>query len=347
MKPAWALGILPWLAAGADYSAARGVLDGIDVTRLSDARRRTEVTIVPGIGNTAFEMKVEGKNVLWFPEMRLGEWKTAQVTSAIPLLWPWANRLDGEAFWANGRQYRLNPGLGNLRRDQAGLPIHGVLYFSDAWQVSSVSAGRDSAQAVSRLEFWRKPDLMAQFPFAHTLTMTHRLSGGVLEVELRIENHAQEPMPVAVGFHPFFRIHDSPRAEWRLHIPARTQYELDARMIPTGKTLPAAYADPQPIGSLTMDDELTDLIRGPDGRAAFWVAGKHERITVEFGPRYTVATVFTPPGKEAVCIEPMAAITNAFNLAHRGIYKEMQSIPPGGEWKESFWIRPEGFRAKP
>jgi aldose 1-epimerase len=44
-----------------------------------------------------------------------------------------------------------------------------------------------------------------------------------------------------------------------------------------------------------------------------------------------------------VCIEPMTGITNALNLAHRGVYKELQSIPPGGTWQESFWIKPSGF----
>jgi aldose 1-epimerase len=31
------------------------------------------------------------------------------------------------------------------------------------------------------------------------------------------------------------------------------------------------------------------------------------------------------------------------NLAHRGVYKELQSIPPDGSWEESFWIKPSGF----
>jgi aldose 1-epimerase len=150
-------------------------------------------------------------------------------------------------------------------------------------------------------------------------------------------------MPLAAGFHPFFRLHDAPRPEWRVHIAARTQYVLDARMIPTGETTPAPYGDPHVLGKVGLDDELTDLVRGADGRASFWVQGKRERITVEFGPKYPVATVFTPPDKEAVCFEPMSAITNAFNLAQRGIYKGLQSIPPGGEWQESFWVKPAGF----
>jgi aldose 1-epimerase len=39
----------------------------------------------------------------------------------------------------------------------------------------------------------------------------------------------------------------------------------------------------------------------------------------------------------------MAGITNAMNLAHTGVYKELQYIQPGGTWQESFWIRPSGF----
>jgi aldose 1-epimerase len=39
----------------------------------------------------------------------------------------------------------------------------------------------------------------------------------------------------------------------------------------------------------------------------------------------------------------MVGITNAMNAAHRGLYKELQTIPAGGTWEESFWVRPSGF----
>ena len=44
-------------------------------------------------------------------------------------------------------------------------------------------------------------------------------------------------------------------------------------------------------------------------------------------------------------IEPWLdlGITDALNLAHRGLYKELQQIPPGQTWRESFSIRPTGF----
>ena len=39
----------------------------------------------------------------------------------------------------------------------------------------------------------------------------------------------------------------------------------------------------------------------------------------------------------------MTGLTNGFNLAHEGLFKNLQSVPSGGTWTESFWIRPSGF----
>ena len=36
--------------------------------------------------------------------------------NGIPLLWPYANRLDEQAFYANGQKYTFDPGLGNTGR---------------------------------------------------------------------------------------------------------------------------------------------------------------------------------------------------------------------------------------
>lgn len=50
-----------------------------------------------------------------------------------------------------------------------------------------------------------------------------------------------------------------------------------------------------------------------------------------------------PTAKGFIAFEPMVAITNALNLAHTGVYKDLQSIPPGGSWEESFWITTKGY----
>jgi aldose 1-epimerase len=74
---------------------------------------------------------------------------------------------------------------------------------------------------------------------------------------------------------------------------------------------------------------------------------------VLFGPKYNTAVVYSPkpnvvnPNRGGspnfVCFEPMAGITDAMNLAHRGLYHDLQMLAPGQVWQESFWIRPSGF----
>ncbi|HWR52087.1 MAG TPA: aldose 1-epimerase [Bryobacteraceae bacterium] len=326
----------------AQYSSRNTVVEGIEVVRLTDAARNVEVSVVPSIGNIAYEMKVNGKNVFWLPYPTLTEFKKRPSLAGNPFLAPWANRIEGWAFFANGKKYVFDREMGNVRSDQNGNPIHGLLTFSPLWQVKEVKSDGAAAQVTSRLEFWRYPDLMAQFPFAHTIEMTYRLAGGTLEVETRIQNHAAEPMPVAIGYHPYFRVHDAPRDDWKVHLSARDHLVLSDKLIPTGERKPVAFAYPLPLKGVVLDDVFTSLATNGQG-AEFWVEGAKERVTVTYGQKYRIAVVYAPAGRNFICFEPMSAPTNAFNLSHAGTYKGMDSIPPGGEWKESYWIKASGF----
>jgi aldose 1-epimerase len=94
---------------------------------------------------------------------------------------------------------------------------------------------------------------------------------------------------------------------------------------------------------VALDDVFGGLVRDGSERATFSVEGAREKISVIYGPKYTVAVVYAPPGRQFICFEPMSAITDGFNLAHAGVYKELQNVPPGGQWRESFWIVPTAF----
>ena len=331
------------MSTAANYSAQKATDHDMEVVRLTDAAHKTEVSIAPSFGNMAYEMKVNGKNILFLPVANIADLKAKPALAGVPFLWPWANRIDQDAYWANGRKFLLNPDLGNFRYDGNHKPIHGLLAFSPLWQVTTLEADAKSARVTSRLEFARYPELLAQFPFAHTVEMTYRLANGTLEVETVLHNQSAQPMPVALGYHPYFQLHDVPRDQWKVHLAARDQYVLSDVLIPTGEKHPHKFSDPQPLVGTQLDNVFGGLVRGPDGRAHFSVAGAREKISVIYGPKYTVAVVYAPAGKNFICFEPMAAITNAFNLAHDGKYRELQVVPANGEWRETFWIEPSGF----
>ncbi len=329
--------------AAPNYSAVKTTVDGIEVVRLSDESRKTEVFIVPSIGNNAYEMRVNGKAIFWSPYKTLKELAEKPVQLGNPLLAPWANRLDGDAYFAGNRKFILNPELKNFRYDGNHKPIHGLLVYAAEWKVIRLAGGNDSAAVTSRLEFWRRPDWMAQFPFAHAIEMTYRLKGGSLEVETRIENLSAEPMPLSLGYHTYYQVQDSPRDEWRVHVAAKERILVSEQLLPTGERSAANLSDQQPLAGYKLDDGFTSLVRDAAGRSEFWVQGKVQKIKVILGPKFDVAVVFAPPGRDFICIEPMAGTTNAFNLAHAGLYKGLQHVPAGGAWTESFWIVPEGY----
>ena len=343
MKTCTVLLLLPLMSQAANYTALATTVDGLEVARLADAARRMEVSIVPSIGNLAYEFKIDGRNLLWFPFRSPAELKASPALCGVPFLAPWANRLDQDAFWANGKQYRLNPDLGNIRRDPNGHPIHGLLAFSPAWKIRELKGGDTGAFVTSRLEFWRHPDLMAQFPFAHALEMTYRLRDGALEVETVVENLSGAPIPIGIGYHPYFQVPGTARDSWKVHLAAREHVELSGQLIPTGARTAVRHPDPFPLMGAQLDDVFTDLVRDEDGKARFRVESGKAMITVVYGPLYRVAVVYAPAGRDFICFEPMAAVTNAFNLAHEGKYGELQSVQPGGRWRESFWIVPSGF----
>jgi len=312
--------------AAAQYSVRRS---GTRV-ELEDTAHQIVVSIDPADGNLTREMTVKGRNVL--------------ATQGIPFMAPWANRLDEQAFYANGRKYPFNMELGNVKGEH---PIHGFLGKASQWEVVEAKADPSSAWVTSRLEFFRQPAWMAQFPFAHTIEITHRLQGGALEIGVSLHNLSAEPMPVAIGFHPYFTLSDAPRDDWTIAVGARTEWVLSADKIPTGETRPIEQRFPDPraaaLGAHDLDHVFGDLARDGSGRAMMSVAGKREKLDVVFGPNYRAAVIYAPKGRQFICFEPMAAITNALNLAQRGGYKELQYVQPGQTWRESFWIRPAGF----
>src|SRR5450759_673963 len=83
-----------------------------DVVQLEDTKNQTVVSIIPSVGNIAFEMKVKGINVLRWPYASLEDFKARPGLSALPFVGPWMGRLDEQAFYANGKRYAFDMDLG-------------------------------------------------------------------------------------------------------------------------------------------------------------------------------------------------------------------------------------------
>jgi aldose 1-epimerase len=335
---------LPLLAVAQDYRAERTSDHGIPVVRLFDVVNKVEVAVVPEVGNTGYEMKVNGKNILYFPFADVAAFKARPQLSGIPFLAPWGNRLDQQAFFANGKKYNFDMEYGNVRGQ---IPIHGLLTTSPHWEVVTVAADSRSARYTGRLRFWKHPDLMAQWPFAHEYEMSYILRGGELEVRTTVVNLSTEAMPIAIGFHPYFQIPGVPRDQYVAHIPARSRVAYDPRLLPTGDYTPMDMKDEFSLQGITLDNGFIDLVRGPDSRARFYIKADKAMVEVGFGPKYPAAVVWSPNQnglpQPFLCFEPMTGVPNAVNLAGAGKYPMLQTVEAGGRWTESFWVKASGL----
>lgn len=241
-------------------------------------------------------------------------------TAGIPLMYPWANRLTRGGYEALGRAVSLDVQSPLLHGDEHGLPIHGIKWAALPW--NEVSCG--PARLVSRLE-WNRPEWLSIFPFKHAVEMTVSLEPESLTIETTVL--ADELMPASFGFHPYFGLPKTPRAQWRLKLPAMRQLKLDAQAIPTGEEQPFTQND-FILGDKHMDAGFRVLESQPEFS---FTDGEHQ-VAVRFLENFPYAVIFAPKDKEFVAIEPMTAPTAALN---RGNF---QTIQPGSAFRTRFQV---------
>ena len=373
-----------------------------DVIELADTTAQMNVSVVWSMSN-AWRIQVKGKDLVR-TSPTVADFMARPGLNGMPLLAPFANRLDQTAFYANGKKYNFDLELGNVR---GPIPSTGFVNGTKAWQLVEFKADGTSAWVTCKLDFYRIPQFIKQFPFAHTITMTYRVADGSLEVRTKLDNLSAEPMPVVIGYHPIYELPDGNRNDWTVSADAKTHWIEIPQRLPTGETQPIEnfFGSDRTAIQLKkyalVDDVFTDLVRDANGRATMKLMYNGKELDVMLGPKYKtvlmwstplsaaagagrgagtgrgagqgqgtapppapsgpfpvdpaqgvkVAPPAVPPAEGApapttkgfIAFEPMVAITNALNLAQTGVYKDLQSIPPGGSWEESFWVTTKGY----
>jgi aldose 1-epimerase len=244
-------------------------------------------------------------------------------TVGIPLLYPWANRLDCLRYRAGGREVVLNPSSPLLHFDDHGLSMHGVPWSQLAWEIVEVK--QDSILA--RLD-WECPDLLAIFPYPHKLQMVATLDPDSLTLQTTVFASARSRVPVSFGFHPYFGIPQLSRQEWRVELPVMRRLLLDARGIPTGGQEPFG-----PIDCVLGETHFDDGFAVMDAQPAFSLSGAGRRITVTFLDGFRYAQVFAPKSKDFIALEPMTAPTSALTSG-----QGLHVLEPGAEFRASFRV---------
>ena len=208
------------------------------------------------------------------------------------LMAPFAGRVkDGLVTWG-GRTVRLPLNYGRHS-------IHGA-GFDNEWVVAERTASSVTLTCRIDRERW---------PFGGSMTQRIAISRGHLTLEAEIL--AEEPMPAALGWHPWFLNESGPL---RVGIQSDTVLRLGPDLIPTGELVPV--------------DTRTDLRSAPclnghaldDAYAAVRppvsVSWPDLELTMDFKVPIGAIVVCTRP--EATAVEPLTAWPDAIRLAAAG-----------------------------
>ena len=283
-------------------------------------------TFVPAAGMIGSSLQHRGEELL-VQRGGLDAWRGTGKSFGLPLLHPWANRLRDWRYAVAGRAVTIDRSRGVVRADENELPIHGALAAAEDWDVVDAGSHGGVAWLSAALDYGRRDDRLAVFPFPHRLELEIRLEGDTLTIVTTVEATGHGDVPLAFGWHPWLALPGVPRAEWELAQPGRTELALDDRNLPTGERSDAE-AERGPLGDRVLDDHSAVA---EDAR--FVLAGGGREIAVEWAGGYRYAQVFAPTALDVVCLEPMMAPVAALSTGD-----DLAFVPPGDRASASFRV---------
>jgi aldose 1-epimerase len=232
--------------------------------------------------------------------------------ACYPLV-PYSNRIGGAQFTFGGRRVEVP----RTRSDEA-LPIHG-----DGWLQPWRLVRSDDRCAMLVL------DRSHGRPYAYRAELAYMLDDSTLAVSLSVENAGSEPMPFGLGLHPFL----SRDAKTHLSAAAAGLWLSDEQWLPVRHVpVPPAwqFGVAYPLPDALVNHAFTEW----SGHAAVVWPARHLCLTIAANADYYV--LYTPPGKDFFCFEPVDHPINAVNLPGGADAHGMTPLVPGERLSREF-----------
>ncbi len=308
----------------------------LEIVTLEDRDAGTTARVLPGLGMNCYSFEVptaSGRfDLLWsVDDFSSGHQRAS--SSGIPLLFPFVGRLRGTQFEHDGRTYEFSAG------DGIGNAIHGLV-IDRPWEVIEREGHRVVGQIQSAAN---RSEGLDRWPADYRVTAAYELNAMRLSLTISIENIDERPLPFGFGTHPYFRV---PReGNWTVTVPANRYWPLEA-MLPTGDERPVDATrdlrEGRPFDETDLDDVLSGLIF-EKGICSTQLMNRQSgaRIVQTFDEAFRECVVYTPPHREAICIEPYTCVPNAAELGHHGVHAGWQVLSPGQQWQSRIEIRYE------
>lgn len=282
------------------------------IIEITDSTGKAKAEIIASLGFNCFHLELssgeETVDVLWSSD----DFRTGNVRPSrcgIPILFPFPGRIANASFHWEGRDFDLEPsdGLGNA--------IHGFVH-TRPWTISRHES--DSVVAVFDAENFAD-ELRHRWPTMFRLQAEYRISSDRLDTAYTVVNPTDAPLPFGLGLHPYFHVGPAESKERRItvHSPVGRQWTLK-NLIPSGQSEVLSDDYPlnqgQPFDSMEYDDVFSDLpCTGEQIESSFIDHRRSIKTTITSDASFTVSVIYTPPHREAFCIEPYTCLPNPFD----------------------------------
>lgn len=290
----------------------------MSVLTITDPHSGSTARIAPELGFNCFEFRamVQGRPVDVLSSVAGFEQGGQKPSgSGIPILFPFPNRIRQGKFSWNRVEYSLPT------TDKFGNAIHG-LCLDRPWRVIEQRDNLVTGQFQLSVD---APDRLSLWPTDFILEVDYEIVHNRLRANFRIGNPTHQPLPWGLGTHPYFRLPlgpNSSRNQCLIEVPAARRWEL-VDCLPTGRLLDldddhdlreGAY-----VSAVQLDDVYTALEGGgPQFDCTVMDEQSGLQVVLTCPPIFREIVVFTPPGRDAVCLEPYTCPTDAINLCAQG-----------------------------
>ncbi len=309
------------------------------IVSITDPASGTEAKILVSLGFNCFSWKPtldDGpREMLWsHPDFATG--KERPSGSGIPLLFPFPGRIGQAKYSFGGRDYQLEPG------DAFGNAIHGFVHVRP-WRIVEQRTEKVVGEFQASVD---DPAILERWPSDFRIRVSYEVRGRELLSEIEFENTGDGPLPCGFGTHTYFRLPLAEGAapeETLVHAPTSKIWELKD-MLATGQVLPIPAGmeleQSGPLAGRQFDTSYTDLKPEDDGLLHTWLRDPTSGRTVTqlFDKSFTQCIVYTPPHREAICLEPYTCLPDSFRLTAEGHKTGLMVLKPGEAYKTTIPI---------
>jgi galactose mutarotase-like enzyme len=191
---------------------------------MKDHEANALAELVPGIGNHMIRFEVQGKQVIQ-PPPNMATLLGKPARFAVPILFP-PNRIFKATYSYKGRTYTFP------KKPGTDYYIHGELK-SKPWIVIETGADeQNGVYIISTFRYIDHPEMFEHYAHALVFTLTYRLYKGELTCTLDIHNEGEDEAPLAVGYHPYFKV--NPEHEITIVIPSKQEWPISDDAFVTG-----------------------------------------------------------------------------------------------------------------